>query len=275
MTTQNTINNLLATTALTGVLQATQFPALTGDVTTNSGNLATTIASNAVTDAKFRQGVARSVVGVTGNAGANTADIQGTTDQVLRVNGAGTALAFGAIDLSKVAAATGVLQAASFPALTGDVTTASGALATTLATVNSNVGSFTNASITVNGKGLITAASNGTGTFAPMPTTVVTGTTQAVAVNNCYVSNNAGVVTMTLPATAAVGDEIQIMGLGAGGWSLAQNASQLVHFGNVASTTGTGGSIASQNAFDTLKIKCVVANTTFCVIAAQGNMTVT
>jgi len=38
---------------------------------------------------------------------------------------------------------------------TGDAT---GSTALTLATVNSNVGSFTNASITVNGKGLITAA---------------------------------------------------------------------------------------------------------------------
>lgn len=46
--------------------------------------------------------------------------------------------------------------------LSGDVTT-SGSLATTLATVNSNVGSFTNASITVNAKGLITAASSGAG----------------------------------------------------------------------------------------------------------------
>lgn len=58
---------------------------------------------------------------------------------------------------------TGVLQAAQFPALTGDVTTVAGALATTLATVNSNVGSFTNASFTVNAKGLITAASSGAG----------------------------------------------------------------------------------------------------------------
>ena len=44
---------------------------------------------------------------------------------------------------------------------TGDVT---GDTALTLATVNSNVGSFTNASITVNGKGLITAASSGSAT---------------------------------------------------------------------------------------------------------------
>jgi len=41
----------------------------------------------------------------------------------------------------------------------------------TLATVNTNVGSFTNASVTVNGKGLITAASSGTA-----PVTSVTGT---------------------------------------------------------------------------------------------------
>ena len=45
--------------------------------------------------------------------------------------------------------------------MTGDVTSVGNA--TTLATVNSNVGSFTNANITVNAKGLITAASNGSG----------------------------------------------------------------------------------------------------------------
>lgn len=56
---------------------------------------------------------------------------------------------------------------------TGDAT---GATALTLATVNSNVGSFTNASITVNGKGLVTAASSGTapvtsvGATAPITT---------------------------------------------------------------------------------------------------------
>jgi len=57
---------------------------------------------------------------------------------------------------------TGTLQATNFPALTGDVTTTAGSLATTLATVNSNVGTFTNATVTVNAKGLVTAASSGT-----------------------------------------------------------------------------------------------------------------
>ena len=45
---------------------------------------------------------------------------------------------------------------AALPPLTGDVSTAAGAMATTLATVNANVGTFNG--LTVNGKGLVTAA---------------------------------------------------------------------------------------------------------------------
>jgi hypothetical protein len=62
-------------------------------------------------------------------------------------------------------------------ALTGDVTaTGPGSIAATLATVNSNIGSFTNASITVNGKGLITAASSGAA-----PVTSVSGTANDIS----------------------------------------------------------------------------------------------
>lgn len=60
------------------------------------------------------------------------------------------------LDTSKLT--TGTLAAARMPALTGDITTSAGAVATTLATVNSNVGTFQG--ITVNAKGLVTAASN-------------------------------------------------------------------------------------------------------------------
>jgi putative lipoic acid-binding regulatory protein len=63
-------------------------------------------------------------------------------------------------------------------ALTGDITaTGPGSVSATLATVNSNVGSYTNASITVNAKGLITAASSGT-------TVSAGGTSGSVQYNN-------------------------------------------------------------------------------------------
>lgn len=85
-----------------------QRSALTGDVTAIAGSGSTTIAANAVTDAKFRQGAALSVVGVTGNATANVADIAAGSDhQVLRRSG--TALAFGAVNLAQSAAVTGAL----------------------------------------------------------------------------------------------------------------------------------------------------------------------
>src|SRR5713226_3655065 len=66
---------------------------------TNSNIVAGTITSanigtNVVGNTNIRQGVARSVIGVTGNATANEADIQGTTRQVLAVNTAGTGLVF-------------------------------------------------------------------------------------------------------------------------------------------------------------------------------------
>ena len=106
-----------------------------------------------------------------------------------------------------------------------------------------------------------------------LPTTVVTGTTQQADINAAYVANNAGVVDVTLPASAVVGSEVQVMNL-LGGFSISQAAGQSIMIGDTASTTGTGGSIASSAIGDSLIIKCVVANTTWMAYALQGNLTV-
>lgn len=102
--------------------------------------------------------------------------------------------------------------------------------------------------------------------------TEVTGTTQSMAVNNGYILNNAGLVTATLPTTAAVGDIIEVCGKGAGGWKIAQNASQLIRYGIQTTTTGVGGSLNSVTQFDTVRLVCTVANTTFTVLSTQGNL---
>lgn len=104
--------------------------------------------------------------------------------------------------------------------------------------------------------------------------TEVTGTSQAMAVNNGYILNNVGLVTATLPATAAVGDVVRIAGKGAGGWLLAQNASQTIFFGSSTTTPGVGGSLASTNRRDCIELICVTANNDWDVLSVQGNLTV-
>lgn len=88
--------------------------------------------------------------------------------------------------------------------LTGDVTT-SGAAAT-LATVNSNVGTFTNSTITVNEKGLITAASSGSSSGY----TAGTGGQILRATGSTYIADwpGANVATASGAYTIATADDI-------------------------------------------------------------------
>jgi hypothetical protein len=102
----------------------------------------------------------------------------------------------------------------------------------------------------------------------------VTGTSSGMAVNNGYIANNAGLVTLTLPASAALGSVIEVAGKGSGGWSIAQNSGQTIHFGAQNSTTGAGGSISSTLQYDTIRIVCTTADTDFVVLSSVGNLTV-
>lgn len=111
--------------------------------------------------------------------------------------------------------------------------------------------------------------------FVPSTFNNVTGTSQAMAVNHGYIANNAGLVTMTLPATAAIGSELEVAGNGAGGWIIAQNALQIIHIGNAASTPGVGGSVASSNRYDSIRLVCTVVDKEFVTVGGpQGNLTI-
>jgi hypothetical protein len=100
---------------VTGTLAAAQFPALTGDVTTTAGSLATTIAANAVLYSKFQQVAASSLVG---NATGSLANATGIT--------VGATLTFSGSALQTVAH-------------TGDVTTSANSFATILVNIPTGV----------------------------------------------------------------------------------------------------------------------------------------
>ncbi|CAB4127779.1 hypothetical protein UFOVP97_36 [uncultured Caudovirales phage] len=112
-------------------------------------------------------------------------------------------------------------------------------------------------------------------TGASLTWSVITGSTQAVAVNNGYIANYSGTCVLTLPAVAAVGTLVGVSGMNtAAGWQLAQGAGQQVFFGTSSSTLGATGYLESTNIYDTVTLVCNVANTDWIVISSIGNPTV-
>lgn len=101
-----------------------------------------------------------------------------------------------------------------------------------------------------------------------------TGTSATMAVENGYIANNASLVTLTLPATATVGEQIQVAGKGAGLFKIAQNASQTIHFINADTTTGTGGSLTAIEQYDCIELLCITENTDWSVTDSAGNFTI-
>jgi hypothetical protein len=115
------------------------------------------------------------------------------------------------------------------------------------------------------------AAGGGGGGGGGITWNTVSGTSQSAAVNNGYIANNA-----SLPAVSAVGDLVWIVGKGAGGWQIAQNAGQTIHFGNQNTTVGAGGHLDSANQYDAIQLLCTAANTDWtCTGIVIGNIGVT
>jgi len=107
-----------------------------------------------------------------------------------------------------------------------------------------------------------------------MKWTEVTGTSQSATVNNGYVANNAGLVTVTLPDTAALGSVIKVLGKGAGKFKIGQNAGETIRIGSLSTTTGVGGSITADIQYGAVTLTCITANTEWLAIPEMGNFTV-
>jgi len=96
-------------------------------------------------------------------------------------------------------------------------------------------------------------------------------------VNKGIIANKAGLLTVTLPATAAIGDILEITNMNtAVGWRIAQNANQYIRYGTTLTTTGVGGYLEATALGNSVKLVCMVAgaSTGWVVLSGVGNITI-
>jgi hypothetical protein len=123
-----------------------------------------------------------------------------------------------------------------------------------------------------NGAGTITISAWGGGVSWTVETVNLNFTA-----NKGIIANKAGRLDVTLPATGAIGDILEITGINtAVGWRIVQNANQQIHIGTVSTTVGVGGYVESINIRDSLKLVCVVAgaSTQWQQLSSSGTFTV-
>ena len=224
----------------------------------NGGSGAATLTDHGVLVGSGTGAITALAVGTNGQVlvGSSAADpvfatIASADSTITVTGGAGT------LDL-----ATGSAVAKSFATDSGTATPSSGTITIAGGTNCNTAGSGSTVTI------------NCTGGGSGMTWSEVTGTSQSAAVNYGYVCNNASLVTVTLPSTAAIGDLVACVGKGAGKFKLAQNAGQTTHFAGDSTTTGAGGSLTSDIQYGALEVVCITANTDFVVRHAVGNFTV-
>ena len=88
--------------------------------------------------------------------------------------------------------------------------------------------------------------------------TDVTGATQTLAVGNGYITDNGGGVNYTLPATASLGDAIEIIGK-VGITTITPNANQQILIGALGGTIGPAGTAVGTNAGDSIILRCITS----------------
>ena len=161
----------------------------------------------------------------------------------------------------------GALAASRMPAFTGDITTSAGAIATTLATVNSNVGTFGSSTlvpvITVNAKGLVTGVTTSSISGALTFTGDVTGS--GTTGSNTALSITALAVTNAMLAGSIANAKLVNSSVTVGTTAIALGASSttLVGLTSVTSTSFTGALTGNASTATTLETARAIQGVNF------------
>jgi hypothetical protein len=128
---------------------------------------------------------------------------------------------------------------------------------------------FDSADFSVDGNGFVSL--NGTGIFLWQTTSVNIAN---LSVNHGYLCiSPGGALTLGLPATAALGDEIEITLDGATSFQITQAAGQQIRYGNFETTLGATGTLTSSRPGDTVRMVAQTA-TRWNVLSSMGNLVV-
>jgi hypothetical protein len=104
---------------------------------------------------------------------------------------------------------------------------------------------------------------------------VITSNLNLMVINNGYICNKAGLLTLTLPSTCAIGKTMRVTGMNTDiGWHIAQLDNQIIHFGSSTTTTGVTGYLESTQMHDSVELVCIVMNLEFVVVSSTGNITI-
>lgn len=100
-------------------------------------------------------------------------------------------------------------------------------------------------------------------------------TNQALVSGHGYVCvAPGGALVLSLPATSALGDIIEVTLDGATSFSVSQAAGQTIRLGNQVTTAGVGGSLTTTQQGDSIRMVCQTANLKWNVLSSIGNLTV-
>lgn len=272
-----------------------------GQLNPDGSNNFNTLGTGSITIAGVGSTLTTQLTGLTNHAvliGAGTATITkvgpvASTGCVLQSNGVGSDPGFSTATYPSTTTINQIIYSSSNNVVTGLSTANQGVLTTgatgipvitTLATdgqviIGSTAGVPAAATLTAgtgisitNGSNSITVAATGAG----FTWTDVTGATQTLAVFNGYLTDRGAGVVYTLPASAAIGDEIRIVGK-LGITTITPNANQQILIGNVSGAVGATGTAVATNVGDCITLICITsgASTVWRANSFVGNWTVT
>jgi len=97
---------------------------------------------------------------------------------------------------------------------------------------------------------------------------------QTMLTNNGYMCVGGATLSLSLPTTSSPGDEIEVILSGSTSFTITQSVGQQIRYGDVLTTSGAGGSLASTMQGDSIRLVCQTANAFWIAASVIGNLTI-